>query len=145
MDSIAVLLPAIPSSISTLLNMMGSFFKAVSVCLVLAFLVADVQPKPASNPMKCYICKLIVGDLESWLTSDTTEQQIGDWISWTCELVEQLFSPGLASTCNELLHVDFTAIIESLVAGHPPEQVCAYVINACPTKFKTIAVPRPLK
>ena len=38
------------------------------------------------DDLLCNICVDIVEDIDSWLTSDTTEQQIVDWLYAFCEV-----------------------------------------------------------
>ena len=38
------------------------------------------------DDLLCTICIDIVEDIDSWLTSDTTEQQIVDWLNQICQV-----------------------------------------------------------
>ena len=56
----------------------------LSVLLLSTAVAAQGPPLPRS--LTCDICVDVVTDLDEWLTSDTTEQQIVEW-------VEQVMGP----------------------------------------------------
>merc|ERR1711936_157353 len=77
-------------------------------CLVLSSLSA---PK---NALTCTICLDVVTDLDNFITSDTTEQQIVDPVKQFCAALGAIL-PQLEATCNGLVESQLPAIIDGLV------------------------------
>jgi len=101
------------------------------VFLVLVTLSTD-SVKGARNDLLCNICLDIVTDIDSWITSDTTEDQIVDWLHMICEKLGELLSPDLVATCDLVLGSQIPNIIDGLVEQNlNPDQVCQ-MIGACP-------------
>merc|ERR1711864_40458 len=112
----------------------------VSVCLdtmkaVLAFLclVASVAAIPkTANDLTCTICVDIVTDIDEFITSETTEQQIIDFVEQLCEAILGPILPDLVATCNALVESQLPAIIDGLVNDNlNPQEVCEAIL-ACP-------------
>ena len=61
----------------------------------------------ARNDLLCNICVDIVTDIDSWITSDTTEDQIVDWLHMICEVATAILS-------MTLLHLIGTGEISSI-------------------------------
>merc|ERR1712062_818308 len=80
----------------------------VVIMKVLIVLASLVLPR---NDLTCSICMDIMQDLDDFITSDTTEQQIGDFI----------------------IQSQLPAIIDAFVHDNmDPTQVCTTVFGACP-------------
>merc|ERR1711973_261556 len=87
------------------------------------------QPR---NQLTCDICTDIMTDLDNFITSDTTEQEIIDFVKEICHALGQLIS-GFEATCNLLVTSQLPAIIEGFVNDNlNPTQVCTDVLAACP-------------
>jgi len=83
------------------------------------------------DDLLCNICVDIVEDIDSWLTSDTTEQQIVDWLYAFCERLGDLLSPDLVQVCEVVLGSQLPNIIDNLVNNNlNPQEVCQQ-IGAC--------------
>ena len=54
--------------------------------VVLLALAAVTTCSKPSNDLLCTICLDIVTDIDSWITSDSTEDQIVDWFHAICEV-----------------------------------------------------------
>ena len=54
---------------------------SLQVLLVLACLAAVALAAAPRNELTCNICIDIITDLDEWLTSDKTEQEIVDFVS----------------------------------------------------------------
>ena len=71
-----------------------SKMQSLLAVLLLSTAVASQGP-PQPRDLTCDICVDVVTDLDEWLTSDTTEQQIVEW-------VEQVKGPlKTASSCQQ--------------------------------------------
>ena len=66
------------------------------VFLVMAALSTD-SVRGARNDLLCNICVDIVTDIDSWITSDTTEDQIVDWLHMICEVATAILSMTLCT------------------------------------------------
>ena len=75
--------------------------------------------------MTCDLCLDIITDLDSWLTSDATEDQIVEWMSQVCKTLGELVSPDLETLCLVVLGANLPPIIDDLVNQNlDPRQVC---------------------
>ena len=55
--------------------------------LSLSLLLTLASASMASDDLLCTVCISIVTDIDSWLTSDTTEDQIVQWMYGLCEVI----------------------------------------------------------
>merc|ERR1712098_411133 len=97
----------------------------MKVIFALCFLLAVVSCAPQTkNEFTCDLCIDIITDIDEFITSDTTEQQIVDFVKEICHALGQLIS-GFEATCNFLIESQLPAIIDGLVADNlDPTQVC---------------------
>merc|ERR1712098_943930 len=102
--------------------------KAVFVLLSCLMATALCAPK---NDLACSICVDIVTDLDNFITSDTTEQQIVEFVEQICSALGAIL-PDLVATRNALVESQLPAIIDGLVNDNlNPQEVCN-AIAACP-------------
>merc|ERR1712106_667656 len=79
-------------------------------------------------------CVDIITDLDEFLTSDTTEEEILNFVKEICHALGSLI-PGFKATCNFLIESQLPAIIDGLVADNlDPTEVCTNVMGACPLR-----------
>merc|ERR1719435_523994 len=98
----------------------------MKVLLLLACFVLAASAIPqARNQLTCDICI-------EFITSDTTEQEIIDFLKEICHALGQIIS-GFEATCNLLVTSQVPGIIEGMVNDNlNPTQVCTDVLGACP-------------
>merc|ERR1711894_242425 len=72
----------------------------LGVALIISLMV--MESNAASNELTCTICVDIVTEIDNWITSDKTEEQILNFFNEICLAVDQLF-PGLGATCTDFL------------------------------------------
>merc|ERR1711994_313061 len=81
---------------------------------------------------------LIISDLDQWLTSDTTEDQIVEWIEQVCDLLSALVPEAI---CKSLIESQIPAIIDGLVNDNlNPQELCSS-IGACSEATPTTPAP----
>merc|ERR1712227_298685 len=102
--------------------------------LLISSSLAMVQPSdllkngPEPKDLLCDICIDIITDLDQWLTSDTTEDQIVEWIEQGCDLLSALVPEAI---CKSLIESQIPAIIDGLVNDNlNPQELCGS-IGAC--------------
>ena len=103
------------------------------------------------DDLLCTVCIDIVTDIDSWLTSDTTEDQIVEWMFGLCEVTSHFFeeqcynddictpkklgdilSPDLVQVCEVVLGAELPNIIDNIVNNNlNPREVCQ-AIGSCP-------------
>merc|ERR1719452_19543 len=79
-------------------------------CLLLA---TSAAPEPR-NALTCEICIDIITDIDNWLTSDKTEEEIVNFVKEICHALGQIVS-GFEATCNFLIESQLPGIIDDLV------------------------------
>merc|ERR1712107_260735 len=109
--------------------------------------LAMVQPRdllkngPEPKDLLCDICIDVITDLDQWLTSDTTEDQIVEWIEQVFDLLSVLVPEAI---CKSLIESQIPAIIDGLVNDNlDPQELCGS-IGACtdaPTPAPTTPAP----
>eukprot|EP00092_Neocalanus_flemingeri_P022607 GFUD01024520.1.p1 GENE.GFUD01024520.1~~GFUD01024520.1.p1 ORF type:complete len:106 (-),score=19.31 GFUD01024520.1:63-380(-) len=83
------------------------------------------------NELTCQMCMDIITDIDNFITSETTEDDILAFFNQICEAVDQLF-PGLGATCTGFLENNGPGIIESIVNENlNPTEICT-MLTACP-------------
>ncbi|XP_023346711.1 proactivator polypeptide-like 1 [Eurytemora carolleeae] len=103
-------------------------FKLLVVSCLLGLAVSMPQAK---NELTCEICVDVITDLDNWLTSDATEQDIVDFVKELCAALGVII-PDLEDTCNALIETQLPGIIDDLVNNNlNPTEVCTN-ISACP-------------
>merc|ERR1712080_515629 len=66
----------------------------------------------------------IVTDIDDWITSDKTEEEILDFFNQICTLADQLI-PGIGATCTDFLYTNGPGIINSIVHENlNPTEIC---------------------
>merc|ERR1712209_51316 len=102
----------------------------MKLLLVLACVILAVSAIPQTkNELTCSICMDIMTDLDEFITSDTTEQQIVDFVKEICAALGALIS-GLEETCNFLVQSQLPEIIEGIVNDNlNPTQVCTDIMG----------------
>merc|ERR1712173_45111 len=107
--------------------------KMKAALFLLSALVATSFAVPKSrNELTCSICIDIITDLDNFITSDTTEDQIVQFAKELCHALGSLLGASLEEQCNALMESQLPAIIDGLVNDNlNPQQVCTN-IAACP-------------
>jgi len=87
------------------------------------------------DDLLCTVCIDIVTDIDSWLTSDTTEDQIVEWMFGLCEKLGDILSPDLVQVCEVVLGAELPNIIDNIVNNNlNPREVCQ-AIGSCPSSL----------
>merc|ERR1712141_66098 len=114
---------------------MGTLHKVstMKVLVVLAAVILAVSAIPQTkNELTCSICVDIMTDLDEFITSDTTEQEIVDFVKQLCAAIGQ-FIDGFEATCNFIVGSQIPALIDAFVHDNlDPTQVCTDIFAACP-------------
>merc|ERR1711874_20031 len=99
---------------------------------LLTCILASVSSKPKDgNALTCAICIDLVTDIDEFLTSDTTEDQIVQFVEQLCKALGTIL-PDFEATCNALVESQLPAIIDGLVNDNlNPQEICTN-IAACP-------------
>merc|ERR1712211_133700 len=95
----------------------------MKLLLVLACVILAVSAIPQTkNELTCSICMDIMTDLDEFITSDTTEQEIVDFVKQICAALGQI-----------IVGSQIPALIDAFVHDNlDPTQVCTQIFGACP-------------
>merc|ERR1739849_31261 len=104
----------------------------IPLILLLASLLAYGSSNPkGGNALTCAICIDLATDIDEFLTSDTTEDQIVQFVEQLCKALGTIL-PDFEATCNALVESQLPAIIDGLVNDNlNPQEICTN-IAACP-------------
>merc|ERR1712114_100487 len=103
----------------------------VAILLVSGLVASTLAAPKVDNVLTCSICTDVMTDIDNFITSDTTEQQIVDFVEQICAALGAIL-PDLVATCNALVEPQLPAIIDGLVNDNlNPQEVCNS-IGACP-------------
>merc|ERR1712025_118504 len=104
--------------------------KMVTLSLLVLACLGSTLATPR-NQLTCEICIDIITDIDNFITSETTEEEILAFFNQICEAVDQLL-PGLGATCTGFLNNNGAGIIESNVNENlNPDEICTS-LTACP-------------
>merc|ERR1739845_92510 len=114
-------------------------FKVFSLLVILGLSqAANKQPKD----LLCDICIDVVTDIDEWLTSDATMDDIIHFAEGLCEALGAI-DPTLETLCKSLIEAQLPDIINGLVEDNlNPSEVCAS-IGMCYTPPPTPPPPPP--
>merc|ERR1712006_23894 len=95
---------------------------------LLTCILASVSSKPKDgNALTCAICIDLVTDIDEFLTSDTTEDQIVQFVEQLCKALGTIL-PDFEATCNALVESQLPAIIDGLVNDNlNPQEICTNI------------------
>merc|ERR1712037_1072523 len=122
-------------------KMLSLLFSSLLISSSLALVQPLSRDQPEPKDLLCDICIDVITDLDQWLTSDSTEDQIVEWIEQVCDLLSALVPEAI---CKSLIESQIPAIIDGLVNDNlNPQELCSS-IGACsdaPTDTTTTIAP----
>merc|ERR1712211_40156 len=99
------------------------------------------EVRTKTKDLLCDICVDVVTDLDNWITSDSTMDEIIDFVENLCSLFGAI-DPALETLCDTLIESQLPEIINGLVNDNlNPQEVCQN-IGAC-SKPSTTPAPAP--
>merc|ERR1712168_628606 len=108
-----------------------SIMKVLSLLAIFSLIVAVSSRPKTEQELLCTVCVDVVADLAEWVTSDTTEQEIVDFVEQLCTALGSLL-PDLEATCVALIESQLPAIIDGIINDYVnPQEVCNN-IGVCP-------------
>merc|ERR1712241_518236 len=101
-----------------------AMFKVLSLLVLLGLTqAANNQPKD----LLCDICIDVVTDIDEWLTSDQTMDDILHFVEGLCSALGAI-DPTLETLCKSLIEAQLPDIINGLVEDNlNPSEVCASI------------------
>merc|ERR1712051_436312 len=109
-------------------NMLNVFFSSLLISSTLALVQPLPREQPETKDLLCDICIDVITDLDQWLNSDSTEDQIVEWIEQVCDLLSAIVPEAI---CKSLIESQIPAIIDGLANDNlNPQELCSS-IGAC--------------
>merc|ERR1712218_330676 len=109
-------------------KMLSLLFSSLLISSSLALVQPLSRDQPEPKDLLCDICIDVITDLDQWLTSDSTEDQIVEWIEQVCDLLSALVPEAI---CKSLIESQIPAIIDGLVNDNLNPQELCNSIGAC--------------
>ena len=104
--------------------------------VALLFLAGASQAQSLEKGLLCDVCVDVVTDLDEWLTSDTTIDEILKFVEGLCHALGAI-DPTLETLCVSLIEAQLPEIINGLVQDNlNPAEVCSS-IGACDAPAST--------
>ena len=98
--------------------------------VALLFLAGASQTRSLEKGLLCDVCVDVVTDIDEFLTSDTTIDEILKFVEGICHALGAI-DPTLEALCTSLVEAQLPEIINGLVEDNlNPAQVCT-AIGAC--------------
>ena len=108
--------------------------------VALLFLAGASQTRGLEKGLLCDVCVDVVTDIDDFLTSDTTIDEILKFVEEICHALGAIDST-LETLCVSLVEAQLPEIINGLVEDNlNPTEVCT-AIGACETPASTTASP----
>merc|ERR1711878_194671 len=112
--------------------------------VVLLFLAGASQSRGQEKSLLCDVCVDVVTDIDEFLTSDTTIDEILKFVEGICHALGAI-DPTLEALCVSLVEAQLPEIITGLVEDNlNPSEVCSS-IGACPAPGTTTTWAPPRK
>jgi len=106
--------------------------KAVIIFVALLATALAANTKLDTKGLACDICMDVIGDLDNFLTDDTTQEEILSFVKELCHLLGQILGENFENQCNAMFDENLPAIIDAIVNDNMnPTEVCT-LITACP-------------
>ena len=110
--------------------------KMLKFVVALLFLAGASQAQTIEKGLLCDICVDVVTDLDEWLTSDATMDEILKFVEGLCHALGAI-DPTLETLCVSLIEAQLPEIINGLVEDNlDPAEVCSS-IGACEAPAST--------
>lgn len=102
-------------------------------------LVASVPSKKPADE-ECDICKIVVQFVYNELKDNKTEEEVKQLLDKVCSLLPD----SLKQTCTETVNNYYDQLVDLIVKGFTPEQVCQE-LGLCPSARRKLGATRPTK
>merc|ERR1711899_128457 len=110
--------------------------KMMKLLVALLFLAGAGQARGLEKGLLCDVCVDVVTDLDEFLTSDTTIDEILKFVEEICHALGAI-DPTLETLCVSLVEAQLPTIISGLVEDNlNPSEVCT-AIGACEAPAST--------
>lgn len=100
--------------------------------------VSVPSKKPADD--ECDICKVVVRFVYNELQDNKTEEEVKNLLDKVCNLLPD----SLKQTCTDTVNTYYDQLVQLIVQGFTPEQVCQE-LGLCPSVLRKPAAARPAK
>merc|ERR1712141_779165 len=120
--------------------------KMLKLLVALLFLAGASQARGLEKGLLCDVCVDVVTDIDEFLTSDSTIDEILKFVEGICHALGAI-DPTLEALCVSLVEAQLPEIITGLVEDNlNPSEVCA-AIGACeaPPSTTTTTTASPAK
>ena len=119
--------------------------KMLKFVVALLFLAGASQAQTIEKGLLCDICVDVVTDLDEWLTSDATMDEILKFVEGLCHALGAI-DPTLETLCVSLIEAQLPEIINGLVQDNlDPSQVCSSIGACAAPPTTTTAAPQNKK
>jgi saposin len=116
----------------------------MKVALLVLFLAASlscIRTASSSQPLGCFICEYLVGEVENYLANNATETEILAKLGDACTI---LADPSWVSECKTVVASKGAALIQYIINEETPEVACSQIGFSGCTSSLAIAPPKPV-
>merc|ERR1711953_534067 len=118
--------------------------KMLKLLVALLFLAGASQSRGQEKSLLCDVCVDVVTDIDEFLTSDTTIDEILKFVEEICHALGAI-DPTLEALCVSLVEAQLPDIINGLVNDNlNPAEVCS-AIGACEAPASTTTTASPAR
>merc|ERR1711955_128398 len=100
-----------PSCLHSFISSSLFTMKAVIIFVALLAAATATKTKLDTKGLACDICMDVIGDLDNFLTDDTTQEEILSFVKELCQILGENFE----NQCNAMFDENLPAIIDAIV------------------------------
>merc|ERR1711972_43958 len=111
----------------------------VLIALSCLFAVSLAATRPKAEVVKsefvkdvfCSVCQTLITELDEWITSDTTEEEIVEFVEQACGYIDAII-PESEEVCKQLVEDNLAGIIDAIVEQQlTPTAICSDLLGLC--------------
>ncbi|TRY69371.1 hypothetical protein TCAL_03783 [Tigriopus californicus] len=117
-----------------------ALFSLVALAFSCVAVAKTIHAPKSEDVVLCGICRVIVTEIDNFLTSDQTEDDVIEFVEQVCNIFEGV-SHGIAQTCKVFIEENGPAIIENLVNDNlSPDEICIDALELCDPVVNTTII-----
>jgi len=111
----------------TIIEYLINKYPANQICAAMGLCKVHIKPVPSvkkfENPIYCTVCKLVITEVEKFISQNSTEKEIITALEKACAQLPKSYAP----ICTAFVDHYGPEVIQLLLNKFPPNQICAQI------------------